>query len=275
MFMRRSLALGPLIGAVFLATWLPAISSAAIDVQGIQLVTRHDAQRAVFQLSGPVKPILFTLQNPERVVVDLPGTRLVAASRSLPSGAGVVKEVRVASRKSGVRVVFDVARPVRPGSYARALAPRSKNSRSELVVTFAAPAMAVKNRPAPAGKSSPQKLPAGNPRTAPAPSEPLPVPIKGPANDPGDSPEGKLVPVKLAQGNGESRDIVIAIDAGHGGEDPGAIGRSGTREKDVTLAIARRLKDQIDREPGMRAFLTRSGDFFIPLRDRMRRAAAS
>jgi N-acetylmuramoyl-L-alanine amidase len=68
------------------------------------------------------------------------------------------------------------------------------------------------------------------------------------------------------------RDIVVAIDAGHGGADPGSIGKRGTYEKNVTLQIARKLKEVIDREPGMRAELTRDGDYFIPLRDRMRRA---
>ena len=65
------------------------------------------------------------------------------------------------------------------------------------------------------------------------------------------------------------RDIIIAIDPGHGGEDPGAIGRRRTKEKDVVLAIARRLKSRIDREPGMRAVLTRDGDYFVKLRRRM------
>lgn len=68
------------------------------------------------------------------------------------------------------------------------------------------------------------------------------------------------------------RDIVVAIDAGHGGTDPGAMGRSGTREKDVTLAIARRLKNRIDKEPGMRAILTRDSDIFLAHRVRIRRA---
>lgn len=67
----------------------------------------------------------------------------------------------------------------------------------------------------------------------------------------------------------ENRDIVIAIDAGHGGEDPGASGASGSREKNVTLAIAKRLKTLIDKQPGMRAVLTRTGDYYIPLRRRM------
>ncbi|MCA1853053.1 MAG: N-acetylmuramoyl-L-alanine amidase [Beggiatoa sp.] len=70
------------------------------------------------------------------------------------------------------------------------------------------------------------------------------------------------------------RDLIIAIDAGHGGEDPGAVGASGAQEKQVTLAIARRLARLCNREPGMRAVLIRDGDYFIPLRDRVKRARA-
>jgi N-acetylmuramoyl-L-alanine amidase len=81
-------------------------------------------------------------------------------------------------------------------------------------------------------------------------------------------------PIKAEHARPEARDLVIAIDAGHGGEDPGAIGMHGTREKDVTLAIARALERSVDAEPGMRAVLTRNGDYFVPLRDRMRRARA-
>jgi N-acetylmuramoyl-L-alanine amidase len=79
-------------------------------------------------------------------------------------------------------------------------------------------------------------------------------------------------PVKAEHARPAARDLIIAIDAGHGGDDPGAIGMHGTREKDVTLAIARALERSVDAEPGMRAVLTRSGDYFVPLRDRMRRA---
>ena len=81
-------------------------------------------------------------------------------------------------------------------------------------------------------------------------------------------------PVKVEHARPEARDLIIAIDAGHGGEDPGAIGKNGTREKDVVLAIARALERQVNGEPGMRAVLTRDGDYFVPLRDRMRRARA-
>jgi N-acetylmuramoyl-L-alanine amidase len=81
-------------------------------------------------------------------------------------------------------------------------------------------------------------------------------------------------PIKAKHAPSDARDLIIAIDAGHGGEDPGAIGMNGTREKDVVLAIARELALKINAEPGMKAILTRGGDYFVPLRDRMRRARA-
>lgn len=72
--------------------------------------------------------------------------------------------------------------------------------------------------------------------------------------------------------NNWSRKITIAIDPGHGGEDPGAIGASGSREKDITLKVAKKLKARIDNDPNMRAVLTRDGDFFIPLHGRVMKA---
>ncbi len=80
--------------------------------------------------------------------------------------------------------------------------------------------------------------------------------------------------VKVAPIDGQ-RDVVVAIDAGHGGEDPGAVGKSGTREKTVALAVAKRLAERINAEPGMRAVLTRTGDYFVPFRERIRRARAA
>jgi len=80
-------------------------------------------------------------------------------------------------------------------------------------------------------------------------------------------------PVKVAS-NGSHRDVVIAIDPGHGGEDPGAVGKAGTREKHVVLAVAKKLAERINAEPGMRAVLTRDGDYFVPFRERVRRARA-
>ncbi len=84
-------------------------------------------------------------------------------------------------------------------------------------------------------------------------------------------PAAAPAPVKVAGGDGQ-RDLVIAIDAGHGGEDPGAIGKAGTREKTVALAIAKKLAERINAEPGMRAVLTRTGDYFVKFKDRIGRA---
>jgi N-acetylmuramoyl-L-alanine amidase len=83
---------------------------------------------------------------------------------------------------------------------------------------------------------------------------------------------GTQVQAPVISADAGNRDLVIAVDAGHGGEDPGAIGRRGTYEKDVVLAVARRLADRINREPGMRAVLTRDGDYFLSLRQRVEKA---
>ncbi len=87
-----------------------------------------------------------------------------------------------------------------------------------------------------------------------------------------ETPGKTVVKKTVADLNKQSRDLVIAIDAGHGGEDPGAIGRHGTREKDVVYSIARRLAALIKKEPGMQAVLVRKGDYYIGLRQRINKA---
>ena len=82
----------------------------------------------------------------------------------------------------------------------------------------------------------------------------------------------KPVKTQVAMMQSKDRDVVIAIDAGHGGEDPGATGKHRTREKDVVLAIARELKKSIDAQPGMKGVLIRNGDYYIPLRARFEKA---
>jgi len=83
------------------------------------------------------------------------------------------------------------------------------------------------------------------------------------------SRDDSMAQPKVTLDSAGERDVVVAVDAGHGGEDPGAEGAGGTREKDVTLAIARRLAGLIDRETGMRAVLVRKGDYYVGLRQRM------
>ncbi|HZP66012.1 MAG TPA: N-acetylmuramoyl-L-alanine amidase [Rudaea sp.] len=83
---------------------------------------------------------------------------------------------------------------------------------------------------------------------------------------------GREIVKSMAAIEAKPRDVVIAIDAGHGGVDPGATGSAGTHEKDITLAVARELKRIVDKQPGMSAVLTRDGDYFIPLKERYQKA---
>src|SRR5215510_12568539 len=204
---------------------LPATTAFAtptpIDVRDVRLWNGPEGTRVVLDLSGAVSHELFTLRDPERVVIDIAGAHLVDGV-TLPAGQGAVKQIRSAPRDDGaLRVVLDLSEHVQSRSF---LVEPNEAYGHRLVIDLAATsdvAAAVKAEHAPVG---------------------------------------------------EDRDLVIAIDAGHGGEDPGAIGRSGTREKDVVLSIARALQARINREPGMRAILTRDGDYFVPHRDRMLKA---
>jgi N-acetylmuramoyl-L-alanine amidase len=198
-----------------------AATAAPAALQEVRLWASPDSTRVVLDLSAPVSHTLFTLSNPERVVVDFEEIDADAKSLRLPEGAGAVKAVRVGERGArGLRLVLDLNAKVLPKSF---LTPPNETYGHRLVIDLGL-------------------------ETAQAPQ-----------------------PVKVA-GSGAQRDIVVAIDAGHGGEDPGAIGKAGTREKNVALAVARKLADRINAEPGMRALLTRTGDYFVKFKDRIGRA---
>ena len=172
-------------------------------------------------------------------LLDDPGRVVLDVSKStlrskLPAAEGTVSAVRSGKLpEHGVRLVFEVKGTVT--LQARALAP-SADAGHRLVLDIASPGSA---RAAPPTAAAPVSHVAIRPAHAPAET---------------------------------GRDIIIAVDAGHGGVDPGASGRRGTREKDVVLAIAKALAARIDQEPGMRAVLIRDGDYFIAHRERMLRA---
>jgi N-acetylmuramoyl-L-alanine amidase len=152
----------------------------------------------------------------------------------LPAPSGAVTALRAGKLPhDGVRLVFEVNGAV---SFETAAVAPAGDTGNRLILDIAAPGAA--------------KVVA----VTPAPTV-VPVAIR-PAHAPSDS----------------GRDIVIAVDAGHGGVDPGASGRRGTREKDVVLEIAKALAERIDAEPGMKAVLTRDGDYFITLQERSKRA---
>ncbi len=215
----RALTLAFGCGALLLAAF--AHAAPAVTVKDVRLWAGPDGTRLVFDLSAPVEHNVMTLQDPDRIVIDIENAR-VDAARVLPDGQGFVKQLRVGPQgRSDVRFVIDLSSPASPNSFS--VAPNGSYGH-RLVVDL-----------------------------SPIASTTPPVAVK-----------------TADQAHG--RDVIVAIDAGHGGVDPGSIGKSGTREKNVTLAIARRLKERIDREPGMRAVLTRDTDNFVEHRERIARA---
>lgn len=219
-----------------LCAWAATVSGvlSAAEVRGIRIGTNNSGTRVVLDLSGPAKFNAFQLDNPGRVVVDVSHSKL-KPSLSLPAADGAVTAVRSGKRPdNGLRLVFEVKGPVKLAT--EVLAP-DKDGGHRLVIDLNDPKGATRTASAPAA--------------APA----APVAIR-PAHAPTET----------------GRDIVIAVDAGHGGVDPGASGKRGTREKDVVLEIAKALAARINQEPGMKAVLTRDGDYFISLRERILRA---
>ncbi|MFI4880239.1 MAG: N-acetylmuramoyl-L-alanine amidase [Steroidobacterales bacterium] len=183
-----------------------------------------DAAQVSLDVKGSTAQKLFTLENPARVVIDLPNTHL-AADFQTPAALGVVAAVRVGAQPHGtLRVVLQL----RSALSAKSAWGTGEGAR-HLLVTLGEPVAAVADAPP------------------------------------------KAVSAAHAPADGD-RDVIIAVDAGHGGVDPGAIGHGGTREKDVTLAIARELARAINARPGMHAVLTRDRDEFLELRDRIGRA---
>jgi len=196
-----------------------------------------DNTRLVFDLTGPVQHSVFTLTSPDRLVIDINGAT-ASAPLSVAPGDSPVTSVRSAQRTpTDLRVVVDLKKAVTPKSFT--LAPNQQYGNRLVVDLFDSAADA---EPAP-----PQPVVATTPAVPVTPTRPA----------------IKLTPVPSGK-----RDIVIAIDAGHGGEDPGASGPRGQHEKDVVLQIAKELQRQINAEQGFRAELTRTGDYFIPLRGR-------
>ena len=195
-------------------------ASTAGEIKALSLAETGEFTRIEISLSGSTEHKVFTLANPDRLVLDLPGGRLAKDFRPGPATGSVVG-VRTGSPEPGqLRVVFDLVEAIQPRTRIEGVGP---DAAQRLVVELHA--------------RSAQRTVAAVRR------------------------------VEDVVGRGE-REIVVAIDAGHGGKDPGAIGPSGRREKDITLAVAKELAREIDAMRGFRAFLVRSDDRFIALPQR-------
>ncbi|WP_221775112.1 MULTISPECIES: N-acetylmuramoyl-L-alanine amidase [unclassified Pseudomonas] len=232
----RIRALVAVVGLLLTALAVDAV--AATQVRSVRLWRAPDNTRLVFDLSGPVQHSVFTLTAPDRLVIDINGATL-GGSLNVATANTPITAMRSAQRTpTDLRVVVDLKKAVTPKSFT--LAPNAQYGNRLVVDLFDNPADA-------APPTAPPPAVATVPAVPVTPAEPA---IKLPP-----APAGK-------------RDIIVVIDAGHGGEDPGASGSRGQHEKDVVLSIARELQRQINGVKGYRAELTRTGDYFIPLRGR-------
>lgn len=239
------------------ATPVRAESSARIE--SAQFREEGAALVFVVQLSKAVRFDALGLDTPARAVIDLQGTAS-PGKKDLPAGNALAAAVRAGPRPGGsARLVLDLAPGVRWRLVNKA---GSVADRIELELRGGASV---------AGSPSNASVPATTSATASAPAAvAAPAAATGSATNTG---RDSLKPVDLAHDPGKkAREVVIAVDAGHGGQDSGAIGQGGTYEKNVVLEIARRLAARINEEPGMRAVLTRDGDYFLTLRQRIKRA---
>ena len=284
--MRRSPALVLLLAVLSGA----AISANAGELRGVTVVQDGATTRATLDLATLPDYRMFPLANPARLVIDLPGTTLAPGAR-LPGANGLISAVRSGQPEPGtLRIVLDLGRD----TPARNRIDRS-NGQSRLVVELTDPAWkpapsleiartSVVPAPQPAAPIILAPLPAAVSLPPPAPTivttTPEPAPLAAPVAPkpaPRESTMASTRPTKSARdviGAGR-RELVIAVDAGHGGKDPGAHGPSGLQEKKVTLAVAKELARQIDADPGMRAVLVRDDDTFVPLERRFQKARAA
>lgn len=250
------------------------IAYAANTITAARVWPAQEYTRIAFESTAPIKYQLIILKNPDRLVLDIEDVELTNVLQTLSdkiiSGDPYIKQVRVAKFKPGVvRIALDLKGEVKSNLFALAPAGDYKHRLVLDIYPLQDELMAMLVK-----KSSETETP----------NQPKPVVEPLPPN--ADANEGSIDPITeatpevspvkrdepAATNKEDERLITIAIDAGHGGEDPGARGANGSREKDITLKIAKKLKEQIDAEPNMRAMLTRDGDYFVPLGTRVVKA---
>jgi N-acetylmuramoyl-L-alanine amidase len=230
-------------------------------VLAVRVWPAQDYTRITLEHDGQIKTSHFTLNNPDRLVVDIEGIDLNPALKELVAKIQTddpyVKQARVGQTKPNVvRIVFDLREAVNPQVFD--LKPVDKYQHRlvlDLYPTVPLDPIAALIRSGELDKSQQQSAPP----VAESKMEPAPK-------------TATTTPSKNAEKIQLNRMVTVVLDPGHGGEDPGAIGHRGSREKDVVLSIARHLKTRIEQEPNMRVVMTRNGDFFVPLHVRVEKA---
>jgi N-acetylmuramoyl-L-alanine amidase len=290
---------GTLLLSVF--TTLPA---RAAQILAVRVWPAADYTRVTLENDSDLKATHFVVTDPHRLVVDIEGLDLNPTLKTLIAkiqvGDPYIKQVRVGqNRPNVVRLVFDLKEPITPQVFT--LAPIG-NYKHRLIfdlypVTPVDPIAAMIEK----GEWTPESAPIGQPQVMATPETPVPSrteppvvaraepPVEArpparsdariePRSEPRNEPRGEPTAEARNEARSEPRGpkvarmITIALDPGHGGEDPGATGAAGSREKDIVLQIAKRLKFKLEELPNMRVMLTRDGDYFVPLGTRVDKA---
>jgi len=220
----------------------------AATVASARVWPAQEYTRVILESAAPIAHQMLVIKNPSRLVLDLEDVEMTSEIEQLPRlvhpDDPYIQSIRVGRFKPGVlRLVLDLKTEVNPQLFA--LQPFGDYGHRVVLDLYSL-----------------------------TPPDPLMALLESEraARDAGDKSPITTEPVRPGSSMGKRRPVIVAIDPGHGGEDPGAIGRRGTFEKDVTLAIARRLKMLIDAEPGMRAMLTRDDDYYVALNARVQKA---
>ena len=236
-------------------------AQAAITVSAARIWPAEEYTRITLESDKPLAHEMIMLKNPDRLVLDLEnadlGQALKSISDNIHASDPYIQQIRTGYFKPGVvRVVVDLKTQVKPQIFSLEPIGEYKHRLVLDIYPLQDPLMAMLNQMTKdkAGGEGGAKVPEPESNTAILlDNDKLPLP-----DEPGKDPKTRV--------------ITIAIDAGHGGEDPGARGATGSHEKDITLAIAKKLKAAVDAEPNMRGVLTRDGDYFIPLHGRVVKA---
>ncbi|MES2579238.1 MAG: N-acetylmuramoyl-L-alanine amidase [Pseudomonadota bacterium] len=255
-------------------------SYSANSITAARVWPAQDYTRITLESEAPIKHQLIILKNPDRLVLDIENIDLNDVLKTLSdkilSSDPYINQVRVANFKANiVRVVVDLKGEVKPSIFALTPAGEYKYRLVLDIYPLQDELMAMLGKKSTESAYANATDASGSEQIKPV-IEPLP-PSAGDMTEtielPGVSTAGSAPestePVITAETSIKNKEgarlITIAIDAGHGGEDPGARGAKGSHEKVITLAIAKKLKAKIDAEPNMRGVLTRDGDYFVPL----------
>ncbi len=269
--MRRTVeyVAGLILGLVLLIS----AGAQAASVKAARLWPSPEYSRIAIELDDAVSFKQFSLKNPERIVLDLEGVSPEAALNELTSKVApqdaYIASIRVGLNRPGVtRLVVELKTEVRPQIFT--LKPMGDYGHRLVMDLYPASLTTIENLVEDAIERAERKVDPN--RAAETKPEKTDKPQPAATAAPKDGKQEKAAKTPQPAKPEYVRLITIAIDAGHGGEDPGAKGASGSHEKDITLSIARRLKGMIDKVENMRAYLTRDGDYFIPLHERVNKA---